>query len=315
MPCGSASADDDKVIDPPSGMREGVTAVLLRAVCNVLWRPALSPRVSVAQQRRRLRRLTRVSPPLRRLDIEQSTCGGITGEWLRPAGANASAHSDAAILYLHGGAYCIGSPATHRAITRRLAEASGLPVFAADYRLAPEHPFPAAVDDAVAAYTALQETGPVVIAGDSAGGGMALAAALAARQKNLRPPVALVLVSPWVDLALTNLADEKTRDPLLTSSWLAACARHYLAGSDARAPLASPLFADLRGLPPTLIQYGADELLRGDATRLHEALLAAGVAVRSEAVRGRWHVFQMHAGLLPSADAAIARAARFLSRL
>ena len=222
--------------------------------------------------------------PRRRVEIQDHVLGGVKGEWVRSA-RPANAAQSAAILYLHGGGYCVGSPAMYRAVTARLARATGLPVFVADYRLAPEHPFPAAVDDAVAAYRALLEMGPVVVAGDSAGGGLALATALAARQLQLSPPAALILLSPWVDLTTSMLSDKAARhEAVLSRAWLAACARHYLAGGDPKAPLASPIYGDLHGLPPTLIQAGADELLHSDAVRVHDALTNAGVAVRCEIV-------------------------------
>ena len=292
------SADAEFV---PRGARERIVAPLLRLALRLALKPVLSPDAPIARQRRRAERLARLARPHLAVAVEPAIVGGVPGEWLRPADAAANA----AILYLHGGGYCIGSPATHRAVTMYLADRTRVPVFAANYRLAPEHPYPAAVDDALAAYRALAMQGPVVIAGDSAGGGLALATALAAHD---RPPAALVLFSPWIDLAATR-GDAPPGEAMLSARWLAACARHYRGD----ALPASPLDANLRGLPPTLIQAGTDELLHEDATRLHDALDAAGVAVRCEIVPGRWHAFQLHAGWLPSADAALARAAAFIA--
>jgi len=294
----------------PAGAREHLAAPLLRLAARVALKSALSPRVPIARQRRRLSRVTRVLRPASEVDIEPGALGGVAGEWLRPR--RAAANATAAILYLHGGAYCTGSPATHRALTSQLARAAGLAVFAADYRLAPEHRFPAALEDAVAACRALSETGPVAVAGDSAGAGLALATALALRERQAAAPAALVLLSPWVDLTVAALPAAAPGEVMLSASWLGACARHYLAGQDAKAPLASPIFGDLHGLPPVLIQTGTEELLHGEALRLHDALANAGVAVRCEIVPGRWHGFQLHAGTLPSATAAIKRAAEFI---
>lgn len=289
----------------PAGARERIVAAVLRAALRIVLKPMLSPRIPLRLQRGWLELLARANRPARGVAIEPSLVGGIAGEWLRPAEPSASA----TILYLHGGGFCAGSPATHRALTSRLARACGLPVFAAAYRLAPEHPFPAAVEDAIAAFRALCETGPVAIAGDSAGAQLALSTALAARERSLQAPIALLLFSPWIELA--DIPGDRSDDVTTSTAWLTACADHYVANE--RATLASPLRADLGALPPALIQAGADELLLRDATALHAALQRAGVEVRCEIVPGRWHAFQIHAGMLPSADAALARAGQFVA--
>jgi acetyl esterase/lipase len=301
----------------PAGMRERLTAAFLRAALRTLVKPALSPKVPIVRQRRRLEKLARLIGSSNQVQLEAASAGGVNGEWMRPrrsADAAATADSRGAILYLHGGGYCVGSPRTHRALTSRLVRATGLSVFAADYRLAPEHPFPCALDDAVAACRALMQAGPVVIAGDSAGGGLALAVAVDLRRQQIGSAAALVLFSPWADLTLSAITGDAAKEEvMLSTAWLTDCARHYLAGESVSAPLASPVLADLRGLPPTLIQAGADELLRSDAVRVADALVAAGVTTQCEIVPGQWHTFQLHAGILPVANAAIARAARFIA--
>jgi len=283
----------------PWRARECIVASLLRIGLRLALKPVLSPEIPIARQRRRIKWLTRLTQPQTAVAIEPTSIAGVPGEWLSAAESDTSA----AIVYLHGGGYCVGSAATHRAATMALAQATRLPVFAADYRLAPEYRDPAARDDALAVYRTLAARQPVVLAGDSAGGGLALATALAASKQ----PLALVLFSPWIELA-TRRPQTLPGEAALNGRWLAACARHYLGDSAED----SPFDAELRGLPPTLIQAGADELLRDDAERLHSALAAAGVAVRCEIVPKRWHAFQLHAGWLPSADAAIARAAAFI---
>lgn len=298
----------------PPGLGERLTSAVLRAALRTLVKPALSPKVPIVRQRRRLWRLARFTRASSETTLEPGTAGGVIGEWLRPRRSGDALLSPGAILYLHGGGYCVGSPRTHRALSSRLARAAGLPVFAADYRLAPEHPFPAALDDAVAACRSLMQSGPVVIAGDFAGGGLALATALYLRQHDIGSAAALVLLSPWADLTLFALTEKAAgQEVMLSTAWLGDCARHYLAGESASVPLASPVFADLRGLPPTLIQCGADELLCSDALRVKDALTAAGVIATCETVPGQWHTFQLHAGVLPAASAAIERAARFIS--
>jgi acetyl esterase/lipase len=295
----------------PTGTRERIAAALWRFCARIAWRPALSPRVSFARQRWWMRQLARFTSPRTGIDRQPGVEGGVPGEWMRPGG---TAARRATILYLHGGGYCVGSPKTHRAITSHLAGAAGLAVFAANYRLAPEHPFPAALDDAIACFQSLRQAGPVIIAGDSAGAGLALALAIAARQRQIAAPAALVLFSPWTDLSSASIPDDAPRDVMLRADWLRVCADSYLAGQPATTPLAALLRGDLNGLPPTLIQAGSDELLYDQALRTHDALFAAGCEVRCEIIPNRWHAFPLLAGSLPSADAAVARAAGFIAR-
>ena len=301
-------------LDTPRGWLEALIAGLLRYSLKLLLKPVFSTRFSIPFQRRWLRLLSHTTLVPRQVSIEPARVGGVPGEWLRRRGFEPV--KSGVMLYLHGGAYCVGSPATHRALTGRLTLTTGLPVFSLDYRLAPEHPFPAALDDALAAFHALNEMGPVVIAGDSAGGGLALATALALRDAGGARPAALVLFSPWVDMTMTDVPPEHPGEAMLSVSWAEACARHYLAGrprpTPADSPLTSPLRAELHGLPPVLIQAGTDELLHGQALQLEQALLAAGSRVECQVTSGRWHVFQMHGGALRSADEALGRVAGFL---
>jgi cation diffusion facilitator CzcD-associated flavoprotein CzcO len=181
-----------------------------------------------------------------------------------------------------------------------------------DYRLAPEYPHPAALQDALAAFDALSAQGPVAIAGDSTGGGLALATALALRDRGGAQPAALWLMSPWVDLAEPLAERAPPGEAMLSRAWTSACAAHFLAGHSALDPAVSPLRGDLRGLPPVLLQAGRDELLCPQAEALHAALTAAEVPGEAEIHEGRWHVFQLHAGQLGSATQAVLRAAVFL---
>ena len=288
-------------------------AAALRSVLRLTLGGTFRAGLPVERQRRRLRQVTRLTLPPRGTIFTAATCGGVPGEWVRARGHG---HAALTILYLHGGGYCTGSPATHRAITGHLAARCGARVFAADYRLAPEHPFPAAVDDAVAAYRGLVVEGvapsDIVVAGDSAGGGLSVAAALRLRELALPLPRALVLFSPWTDLSLDQTSPAPAGEVMLTKAWVSECARSYVARGDARHPLASPVFADLHGLPPTLVQVGTDELLLDDSRRLHERLGAAGVVTRLEEYPRRWHVFQANAGVLRDADRALDAAGRFI---
>jgi acetyl esterase/lipase len=290
-----------------------LVAGLLRAILRLTIGATFRPDLPVEKQRSRLLKVTRLTLPPRGARFAMSRCDGVRGEW-----ATARGHENAAltVLYLHGGGYCVGSPATHRAITGHLAARCTARVFVPDYRLAPEHAFPAAVDDAVSAFRGLLgnrvEPGDLVIAGDSAGGGLALAAALRLRELGLPAPRALVLFSPWVDLSLEQLPAPPPGEVMLTRPWITQCARSYAARSDVRHPLISPVYADLTGLPPTLIQVGTDEILLGDSRRLRERLQGAGVAVGYEEYPRRWHVFQANAGVLADADRALESVARFI---
>ncbi len=294
----------------PAGWLEALVAAALRTTLRTLLKPVFSPRWSIAFQRRWLSALARISLVPRSVSINPGDAGGVPGEWLRHG--DVPAVRAGTLLYLHGGAYCVGSPATHRALTARLAQGTGVPVFAADYRLAPEHPFPAALDDALAAYRALRQRGPVVVAGDSAGGGLALSLALALREAGEEQPAGLLLLSPWADMAPDTLPPEPPGEAMLSAAWAQACAAHYLGNPpDQRAWVTSPLKADLRDLPPVLIQAGTDEMLHDQALALHQALQSAGVSSRCEITERRWHVFQLHGGALRSADEAIARLCHF----
>ncbi len=220
------------------------------------------------------------------------------------------------LLYLHGGAWCVHLPALYGTFAAQLSAATGLRVLLVDYRLAPEHPFPAAVDDAVAAYRGVLAAGiapgQLALAGDSAGGGLALATALRLRELGEPGPAALVLFSPWVDLGRPDRGPPPRGEVMVSLPWVEQCARLYLAGRDAGDGLASPINGDLRGLPLVLVQVGRDEILLQDSRRLHAALVAANVQVTLQEFPGRWHVFQSNAGVLAYADRALRAAAQFM---
>ena len=215
----------------------------------------------------------------------------------------AASRPDCALLYLHGGGYTVGSRTTHRAVASHLAHAVGAVGHLLDYRLAPEAPYPAAVEDALAAYQALLEhgiaPGRVVVAGDSAGGGLALALALRAREHDVALPAALGLISPWIDLTLNGL-DESIDDPMLTRGWLERCADDY-AGDNRRWPEVSPIYSDLSGLPPMFIQGASDEIIRDDIGRLAKAAKEAGTRVEYQLLDHHWHVSHLFAGMMREA--------------
>ena len=233
-------------------------------------------------------------PPPERVRYEPAVVGGVAGWWCLPG----DAEKTAVILYLHGGAYVLGTAAAYRQFVGHVAAASGMPAFVADYALAPERPFPAALDDAVAAYRALALDGySVVVVGDSAGGGLALALGSAvmavARSENLPSPLGIAAFSPWTDLALTgeSLTSRARHDPLVTRRVLADCAAQYLQGYDAHDPCASPLYGRFDGSVPVLIHVGTDEVLLDDSLRVAERIGAAGSTVEVHVWRGMTHVF------------------------
>jgi acetyl esterase/lipase len=248
------------------------------------------------------------------VSCESVDAGGVKAEWIVPPGAAA----DRAILYLHGGGYVMGSINTHRAMIARIARASKARALALDYRLAPEHPFPAAVDDATAAYRWLLAEGfksdKIAIAGDSAGGGLALAALVALRDAKNPLPACAVAISPWTDMEGTgaSMKTKAAKDPMAGSAGLFNMAKLYVGVADPRNPLASPLHADYRGLPPLLIQVGEAETLLDDSTRVAERAKSAGVKVDLEVWDEMIHVWHVFAKLLPEGQQAIDGVGRYV---
>jgi monoterpene epsilon-lactone hydrolase len=230
----------------------------------------------------------------------------------------AGADHASVIFYLHGGAYAIGTAASSVGLASDLARRAGARLVTVGYRLAPEHPHPAAIDDTVAAYRGLLDSGvaasAIVIAGESAGAGLAAATLVALKHVGLPQPSGAVLMSPWVDLTLSgeSISGKAAVDPALTPEGLRRRAVDYVAAGDRRAELVSPIFADLTGLPPLLIQAGSHEILLDDATRLAARAAAADVDVRLEVTPGVPHVFQGYAAMLDEGDAALTSAGEFL---
>ena len=243
---------------------------------------------------------------------ETSNLDGVTGIWCKPDGA----HPNAAILYLHGGGYVLGSPHAYRHFAGQIAARSKAAVFIAQYRLAPESPFPAALDDAKAAYRGLVESGarPIAIVGDSAGGGLALALLSAVASERVTP-VAAVVMSPWTDLALTgeSLEDRAEEDPLLTKEMLSKTGASYLRGHDPRDPLASPLYGDLAGRPPIQLHVGTSEILLDDSRRYAARARSAGVDATLHVWEGMTHVFASSVGTLEAAEMALNLLGSFLA--
>ena len=273
-----------------------------------------SSTLTIAERRAQYERAERVFPTPPDVKVELVTAPERPAEWLTPPGAR----TDAVVLYLHGGGYVIGSTRSHRHLAAAIARAAGTRALPLDYRLAPEHPFPAALEDAVGAYQWLLGQGiaptRVVVAGDSAGGGLTMATLLALRDRGLPRPAGGVCISPWVDL--TNSAASYTAkaavDPIVTLDSIALLTQAYIGTGDPKQPLVSPLYADLQGLPPLLIHVGSDEVLLDDALGLGARAQAAGVDVTVREWPSMIHVWHWFLSMLDEAEQAVAEIGAFV---
>ncbi len=247
---------------------------------------------------------------------EAVDAGGVKAEWITAPGAA----PDRVILYLHGGGYVLGSIDSHRDLCERYSRAASARVLALDYRLAPENPFPAAVDDATAAYRWLLDQGiapaHIAIAGDSAGGGLTFATLVALRDAGTPLPACATPISPWVDLEATgdSMALRADVDPMVQKEMIQQMGHTYTAGGDLRNPLAAPLHADLSGLPPLLIHVGSRETLHDDAARMAEKARAAGVDVELDVWDGQIHVWHVFASRLDEGEEAIQQLGAFVRK-
>lgn len=255
--------------------------------------------------------------PLRHdVQVEPVTLGGVAAERLTLAGKTRSV-----VLHFHGGAFFTGSARTHRAMGAEIAARARATVYMLDYRLAPEHPYPAAFNDGMAAYRALLAEGHapenIVLGGDSGGCAHILGLAVALREEGLPLPAGLVMISPYVDLTLSlpSVAANRHRDPMVTAHALRRGSDSYRGRIPANDPRVSPLFAELHGLPPVLIQAGSEEILRDDALHLARRLNAAGVEAGCRIHDGMWHNFQMFSHVIKTADTALDEIGTFVRRL
>jgi acetyl esterase/lipase len=268
----------------------------------------------VAGVRERLDKLGRMVRPARGVAIEPAVVAGLHAEWYRPHGAR----QERVLLYLHGGAYALGSCDSHRQLVTHIARAGNINAVLPEYRLAPEHPFPAGLDDCVAAYRALLELGyspaNILIGGDSAGGGLTVATMLQLRHAGISLPRATVLLSPFLDMSASgeSMTTRAELDPWFDPADMPVVAHHYCPGENLENPLLSPVFANVAGLPPALIQVGDAEILLSDSTRFADKLKAAGIDAELEVFPGMWHVFQLFVGKMPESGAAIARIGRYI---
>lgn len=287
----------------------------LRKVHNIAS-PASTAPEDLKRQRLGQETLGRLLTPPIGFSWEPFEIEGIPAAWVRPEGGHDRSKM---ILYCHGGGYTSGTLGYARLLASRMALATGYEVLAFQYRLAPEHPYPEALEDARLVWEYLMFLGwgarEIILAGDSAGGNLALELALDLRDADRMLPWRLVLFSPWTDMTALGESYEacRDRDPLLTREYIEAVREAYAPGADWAQAAYSPLFADLRGLPPTLIQVGGREILRDDSTRLHQNLQAAGVPAVLQTWPEMWHVFQMFP--LKAAGEAMDQMARYLELL
>ena len=272
--------------------------------------------IDIAAERAAMHAITSTTPLPDGMNFEAIDASGVSAEMIFFADSDSSK----VILYLHGGGYTLGSIDTHRALGGRIAQAAGTRLLLIDYRLAPETAFPGAVEDAVTAYLFLREQGfapeQIAIGGDSAGGGLTFATLVSLREQGHALPAAAFALSPWVDLEGTgeSMKTKAEADPMVVEDGLVAMGRLYLGDADPRTPLAAPLYADLHGLPPMLVQVGTAEVLLDDSIRIVERLRAAKGTVELHQYEDLIHVFQALAPLVPEAQEAIDEIGSFAKR-
>lgn len=295
----------------PSEVHEQIVQAMKAQRANA---PAQAP--SIEESRAGFEQMAELTPLRDDVVCRPVDAGGIRAEWV----STPESQDERVVLYLHGGGYVLGSIRTHRELASRIARAARARCLVIDYRLAPEHPFPAAVEDATAAYRWLLQGGVaarrLVVAGDSAGGGLTLATLLALRDAGDPLPAAGVCLSPWTDLEGTGDSAKPgtVDDPVISGEALAAMGGQYAAESDLRSPLASPLHGEYKGLPPLLIQVGTREVLLDDSVRVAERARAAGVEVSLETWDGLVHVWHMLAAAAPEAEQAVTRIGEFVAK-
>ncbi len=303
---------------------QALLKAMSRLSLRLFFRPVIGSRLPLAFQRRWMAALTRVVPGPGGIEQSDLWAGSVRiSRFRKPlegaVGVVDPADRDA-VLFVHGGGFQLGGGDAYAGFAGWLAEVTGADVYMPDYRLAPEDPHPAPTDDVFAAYRAVVELGHdpkrLAVVGDSAGGALAVETTRSLGEMGMPSPAALVLISPWLDLSMSgaSIAAVGSRDPVLSPAWLRQGARDHAGGLRADDPRISPLFAELRKLPPTLVQVGTDEILLDDSTRFADRAFAAGVEVELQRFDGYWHDFQMYAKTLTAARDALVDVAAFLDR-
>ena len=289
---------------------------LLAWTIRTTLRPALSPKIPVKLQRFCSDAASAIVRGPRGYKTQKQSIAQVPTLHILPK----STKNGLGILYLHGGGYVVGSSKSHSKLAAQIGHAAQAQVWLPEYRLAPEHASPAAIEDVIAVYKALlaqgQDPKKLVIAGDSAGGGLSLSTAIAIRDSGLPLPAALVLLSPWVDLSLSGktMKTHAAQDAMLSEGWLSWCAKNYCGQKPTTDPICSPLYADLTGLPPVLIHVGTEEILLDDAKRLAEQTGKYGIPMSFKVYDQVGHVFQFHAGILKESDDSIEHIGQFIHK-
>jgi acetyl esterase/lipase len=301
--------------DAPSAPRRPPVAVV-RLAARLLGRFVFREDLPFEKQRTRLATLAKTGALPPGVSVATRRIGGVDAAEL----THTSSRSDLLVVHLHGGGFVVGTPSTPQTWAAPLATQTGATVVLPDYRLAPEHPFPAALEDAAAVWKELSSSvdpGTIVLSGDSAGAGLAVSLTARLRDEGSPLPAGLVLISPWLDLTANRRTDRELarRDPMLSAGWLERASDAYSGGTPLADPGISPLLGSMAGLPPTLVQAGADDILIGDSIRYARAVREAGGDVTLSIGNRLWHDFPMQAGMLAAADAAVRQAASFVAQV
>ena len=289
-------------------------ARLIRSLTSRYIRKINLADADIGKMRKRLDQLGKLTRAARSVSVEEDKLYGLKVEWYRPE----KARSGKILLYLHGGAFVLGSCDSHRKLVTQVACAGRIDAVLPEYRLAPEHPYPAGLQDCVGVYRALLDYGynpkNIVVAGDSAGGGLTMSLMLKLRHSGVPLPGAAVLISPFLDLTASgeSVTTRAAQEPWFRADDIHVVIKYYCPDEDLEDPLVSPVFANVSGLPPTLVQVGDDEILLSDSTRIAENMKAADVDADLQVFPEMWHVFQLFVGKMPESRVAVDKIGEFL---
>ena len=295
-----------------ASIQGGISRLIIKTFRNSLF----IHKTQTETHRYSFERISRITKFPKAVQMENTIIEGIMSRWFIPEHIK---HPEVTLFYLHGGGYCVGSTYTHRALIARLAREMGCKAIGIDYRLAPEHPYPAALDDSLKVYKHLLNNGhnKIIIAGDSAGGGLSMATMFKIREQQLQLPIAAVLISPWVDLTHSGetIKTKANIDPLIAPELLEVFGPKYYNNESPLNIYVSPLFGEMKELPPTLIHVGTKEILLDDSYRLAKKMNKEGVNVTLDVWEDQMHVWHWLGGILPEANQVIKKIGEFTSKI